>query len=301
MCPAADNVSETRPLGVAWRRLRSGFPPAGGERRQEDGQARPASARRRGIMARGFPGRPRAPAPCSPRRKLGWWPAGRAPASMGGEIMCMRLGRAVILVLSLCLPGAADVTANGAADPGLPQFSPTTPPRPAPEVTVQTRSGETVRLADFKGRPVLINSLGHLVRALRCRNAGTRGARGRARRHAIGDHGGVRGPVKGESVVAPFIRKLGLSKLPIYLDPETKALRAFESDALPTTVLIDRRGREVGRLLGAASWDGAAARHLIDRLLSPNPPDAPGRATLECSCRKLFRSSSAISAVGRGF
>ena len=184
----------------------------------------------------------------------------------------MRLGGAVILVLGLCLPSAADVAANGAADPGLPQFSPANPPRPAPEVALQTRSGETVRLADFTGRPVLINfwatwcvpcvSEMPALEALAAERAGT----------ALVIMA-VSEDRKGESVVAPFIQKLGLSKLPIYLDPESKALRAFESDALPTTVLIDRRGREVGRLLGAASWDGVAARHLIDRLLSPNPPD----------------------------
>jgi thiol-disulfide isomerase/thioredoxin len=186
--------------------------------------------------------------------------------------MGMRLGRAVILVLSLCLPGAADVVANGAAEPGLPQFSPTNPPRPAPEVSLRTRSGETVELADFKGHPVLINfwatwcvpcvSEMPALEALAAERAGTPLVI-----MAVSEDR------KGESVVAPFIRKLGLSKLPIYLDPEGKALRAFESDALPTTVLIDRRGREVGRLLGAASWDGVAARHLIDRLLSPNPSE----------------------------
>ena len=79
---------------------------------------------------------------------------------------------------------------------------------------------------------------------------------------------------KGENVIAPFLRKLRLSNLTIYLDPETKALGAFGSDALPTTVLIDRNGREIGRLFGAASWDSAAARRLIDRLLSPTPPDS---------------------------
>jgi thiol-disulfide isomerase/thioredoxin len=184
----------------------------------------------------------------------------------------MRFGGAVILMLGLCLPGAADVAANGDASPGLPQFIPTTPPRPAPEVTVETRAGEKVRLADLKGRPVLINfwatwcgpcvSEMPALDALAVERAGTPLVI-----MAVSEDR------KGESVVAPFIHKLGLTKLPIYLDPETKALAAFGSDALPTTVLIDRNGREIGRLMGAASWDSAAARRLIDRLLSPNLPD----------------------------
>ena len=184
----------------------------------------------------------------------------------------MRFGRAIILVLVLCLPGAADVAASGGAEPGLPQFNPATPPRPAPEVAVRARSGETVRLADFKGRPVLINFWATwcapcvaempALEGLAAERAGTPLVI-----MAISEDR------KGEAVVAPFVEKLGLKKLPIYLDPEAKALHAFGSDALPTTILIDRQGREVGRLLGAAPWDGAAARRLIDRLLSPNPPD----------------------------
>lgn len=183
----------------------------------------------------------------------------------------MRFG-AIILVLGLCVPAAADVTADGTTSPGLPQFIPTTPPRPVPEVSVATRTGERVQLGDFKGRPMLINfwatwcvpcvSEMPALEALAVERADT--------------------PLvimavsvdrKGESVVAPFVRRLQLAKLPIFLDPEAKAITAFGSDALPTTVLIDRRGREIGRLMGAASWDSAAARRLIDRLLSPNPPD----------------------------
>ena len=184
----------------------------------------------------------------------------------------MRFGSAVILVLGLCLPGAADIAASGAADPGLPQFIPTTPPRPVPEVTVETRTGEKVRLSDLKGRPLLINfwatwcgpciSEMPSLDALAAERAGTP-----LMIMAVSEDR------KGEAVVAPFLKKLQLTNLPIYLDPETKALAAFHSDALPTTVLIDRNGREIGRLMGAASWDSAAARHLIDRLLSPNPPD----------------------------
>ena len=184
----------------------------------------------------------------------------------------MRFGGAIILVLGLCLPGAADVAANGAASPGLPQFIPTTPPRPAPDVTVETRTGEKVRLSDLKGRPVLINfwatwcgpciSEMPALDALAAERAGTPLVI-----MAVSEDRG------GETVVAPFLNRLRLGNLPIYLDADTKARVAFRIDAIPTTVLIDRNGREIGRIMGAASWDGVAARHLIDKLLSPNPPD----------------------------
>jgi hypothetical protein len=32
-------------------------------------------------------------------------------------------------------------------------------------------------------------------------------------------------------------------------------------------LLIDKEGREIGRLLGPAEWDGEAARHLIQSAL----------------------------------
>jgi hypothetical protein len=32
---------------------------------------------------------------------------------------------------------------------------------------------------------------------------------------------------------------------------------------LPATLLIDREGREIGRLLGPAQWDGEDARRII--------------------------------------
>jgi hypothetical protein len=32
---------------------------------------------------------------------------------------------------------------------------------------------------------------------------------------------------------------------------------------LPATLLLDRQGREIGRLLGPAEWDGEDAKRLI--------------------------------------
>ena len=41
-----------------------------------------------------------------------------------------------------------------------------------------------------------------------------------------------------------------IPELTFYADPSLKMQQAFEANALPTTVLIDRVGGEIGRLLG---------------------------------------------------
>jgi len=184
----------------------------------------------------------------------------------------MKVARSLILLTILCLPMLSDAGAIAAGDRELPQFSPTNPPSPAPDVAVTTRTGETLRLADLRGRPVLINLWATwcvpcvaempALEALAVARAGT--------------------PLfvmavsvdrRGENAVAPFLAQHGLEKLSIYLDPKSDVAHAFGVDAIPTTILIDREGREVGRLLGAVRWDGAAAGRLIDRLLAPSMPD----------------------------
>lgn len=68
---------------------------------------------------------------------------------------------------------------------------------------------------------------------------------------------------EGLSLVKPFIEKLGIRNLLIYLDTSHAAMRALKIRGLPTTLLIDRDGREIGRLEGAASWDSPAAEAFI--------------------------------------
>ena len=36
---------------------------------------------------------------------------------------------------------------------------------------------------------------------------------------------------------------------------------------MPTTILIDKEGREVGRLIGPADWDSPEAKRLIEAQL----------------------------------
>jgi thiol-disulfide isomerase/thioredoxin len=64
---------------------------------------------------------------------------------------------------------------------------------------------------------------------------------------------------QGRALVEPFLAKLGVKNLAMYLDTSGGVNRALKTRGLPTTLLIDRDGKEIGRLEGAASWDSDAA------------------------------------------
>jgi hypothetical protein len=59
----------------------------------------------------------------------------------------------------------------------------------------------------------------------------------------------------GLSVVKEFYDGLGLRELGMYIDSSGKAPGELNALGVPTTLLIDREGKEVGRLLGPAEWD----------------------------------------------
>jgi len=83
---------------------------------------------------------------------------------------------------------------------------------------------------------------------------------------------------QGRRLVEPFVQRLNLSRLPVYLDPSGASARALGVPGLPTTVLIDRDGRELGRIAGVAPWDGEAAANLIR--FAASLPRMPGMPTM---------------------
>ncbi len=54
-----------------------------------------------------------------------------------------------------------------------------------------------------------------------------------------------------------------MTRLTSYLDPTFALYRAFGGRVLPTTILIDADGNELGRLVGPAEWDRPEALALI--------------------------------------
>jgi thiol-disulfide isomerase/thioredoxin len=59
----------------------------------------------------------------------------------------------------------------------------------------------------------------------------------------------------GADTVRPFYRRLGLNNLLIYVDPTKSVMDALGVAGIPTTILIGRNGREIGRTVGPAQWD----------------------------------------------
>jgi peroxiredoxin len=67
--------------------------------------------------------------------------------------------------------------------------------------------------------------------------------------------------------VARFMKDFRLG-FPALLDSDGKVTALYQVRGLPTTVLVDRQGRVVGRAVGARNWASAGSRALIQALLS---------------------------------
>lgn len=80
----------------------------------------------------------------------------------------------------------------------------------------------------------------------------------------------------GMAAVRPFYERTGLRNLAVWFDPRGAAGRAFAIRGLPTTIILDRAGREVARLEGPAEWDAPA---MVARLRALLPPAAETTST----------------------
>ncbi len=74
---------------------------------------------------------------------------------------------------------------------------------------------------------------------------------------------------EGVPVVRKFYAANRLQHLPVAIDRMGRVARALSVGGLPTTILVDATGREVGRVVGVAEWDAADAIAFLRRCLKP--------------------------------
>jgi hypothetical protein len=86
---------------------------------------------------------------------------------------------------------------------------------------------------------------------------------------------------KGLPAVRKFYREIGLQTLPIYVDPSGTAQRGLRVFGIPTTLLLDPDGSEIGRLAGPAEWDSPEMVAFIRGHVERRSGAAPGPAADE--------------------
>lgn len=83
----------------------------------------------------------------------------------------------------------------------------------------------------------------------------------------------------GAADVRRFYEEIGIRALPIHVDPESESTVKLKTLGVPTTLLIDREGRELWRKIGIAEWDAEdVVEGLRLRLKEPTSPSPESAA-----------------------
>jgi thiol-disulfide isomerase/thioredoxin len=178
--------------------------------------------------------------------------ARRAALAGGGSLAALGLARK---------PAAGEEAGRSFGD-----MVPTNPKRALPPIVFTDADGAPHSLNQFVGRGVLLN-----LWATWCapciaempaldRLAAQLGA-DVAVLPLSSDRGGA-------AVVEKFYRAHDIAALGVWLDPRGEATQALNLRGIPTTLIIDRQGLEVGRIEGAVDWLAADAAAAIKSLIA---------------------------------
>jgi thiol-disulfide isomerase/thioredoxin len=188
---------------------------------------------------------------------------------------------AIPVIVAISAPlSSADAVAARAGDTGIEKFQPTHPPVPGP-TTPFYENGEVARtLADYRGKVVVLNFWAVWCAPCRAEMPALDRLNGK-----IESEGAVVIPLSldrgGAKVARNFYESHDIETLPIMVDKGRKLTREAGVQGLPTTILIDRDGNEVGRLEGPAAWDSPEAVGLIRSYLG-----SPGRSAVHADAQE---------------
>ncbi|MFT3988502.1 TlpA family protein disulfide reductase [Aestuariivirga sp.] len=133
---------------------------------------------------------------------------------------------------------------------------------PVPDFSFADGSGAPLKISDWKGRVALVNlwatwcgpcrkempALAQLEKELGSKDF---------------EVVAVSVDKKGAEASSAFLKEVGADNLKLYVDPSMAVYSSLQTIGLPTTLLIDRQGREIGRLIGPADWASPEAQALI--------------------------------------
>lgn len=143
-------------------------------------------------------------------------------------------------------------------------------PLKIPDLAFTDAAGKALSLADFRGRTVLLNLWA--TWCVPCRKEmptldALQGKLGGPRFEVVAVNIDTRDPDKPKQ----FLKDIGVRELAYYADPSAKAFQDLKSIGrafgMPTTLLVDPHGCEIGTIAGPAEWASKGAVQLIEAAL----------------------------------
>lgn len=131
----------------------------------------------------------------------------------------------------------------------------------APSASFEDPDGETVTLAEFQGKPLLVNLwatwCAPCVQEMPTLDKLAAAQGDKLQVMALSQDTGKRDKVEA------FFAKQHFSTLESYMDPKLAVMSDLGVEVLPTTILYDAEGREIWRVTGQLDWQSPEAAALI--------------------------------------
>ena len=145
------------------------------------------------------------------------------------------------------------------------QLRPWMATRPAPPLSLTDLDGKTWDLSALQGRAVLLNFWATWCEPCREEMPSLQALAARHRRRPDGRADDQLPGIRTRNPALPRARTIGL---PVLLDRDGSATKAWTPRVFPTTVMIDRSGQPRHQIVGAVDWNGDEARRWVHDLLT---------------------------------
>ena len=169
---------------------------------------------------------------------------------------------------SFKLAAALFLASAGTAVAGPQGFAVYDEPQEVANVRFVTEDGTRMEMADFQGKVILLN-----VWATWCVPCREEMPTLDALQASLGSDRFEVVPLSIDRAGVPPVRRfydeIGVTHLGMYVDKTMLSATALRTVGLPTTILIDAKGKELGRLVGPADWDDPEMVNFLKGYIDP--------------------------------